>query len=354
VSWLTWRQFRGQAAVAAGCLAILAVVAALTGWHLAHLYDTTVATCHRYRDCSTVTSAFLRNDSTLRTWLGVLVVVGPGIIGIFWGAPLVARELETGTYRLAWTQSATRSRWLAVKLGLVGLASMVAAGLLSLVVTWWSSPLDRAGANVFGSFDQRDIVPIGYAAFAFVLGTTVGVLIRRTLPAMAATLVLFVAARLAMIHSVRPYLITPVLRVLALNPASTGYGSSGSLLSGFGQSTLQPAPPNIPNAWILSIRIVDKAGAALTNHVLTSYCPGIGGPAGSGGGPAGGHTRVPVSVQKSLQDCVARVGTKYHELVSFQPANRYWTFQWYELAIYLGAALVLAGACFWWVRRRLA
>ena len=65
-----------------------------------------------------------------------LVVLVPGIIGIFWGAPLVARELEAGTYRLAWTQSITRTRWLATKLGVVGLLSMVAAGLLSLMATW--------------------------------------------------------------------------------------------------------------------------------------------------------------------------------------------------------------------------
>ncbi len=77
--------------------------------------------------------------------LGVAVLyVVPALIGIFWGAPLVARELETGTFRLAWNQSVTRTRWLAVKLGLIGLASMAAAGLFSLMVTWWSSPIDQA------------------------------------------------------------------------------------------------------------------------------------------------------------------------------------------------------------------
>ena len=68
----------------------------------------------------------------------------PAIIGMFWGAPLISRELEGGTYRLAWSQSVTRSRWLAVKLGLLGLAAMAVAGLFSLVITWWASPLDQA------------------------------------------------------------------------------------------------------------------------------------------------------------------------------------------------------------------
>ncbi|MGH3188450.1 MAG: hypothetical protein ACRDPY_05900 [Streptosporangiaceae bacterium] len=99
---LTWRQFRAQAAAAIIGLAVLAVVTAVTGPHLARLYDTSIATCRAYADCPLVTTAFLRNDSTLRTWLGVLVIAVPGITGIFWGAPLIAREIETGTFRLAW------------------------------------------------------------------------------------------------------------------------------------------------------------------------------------------------------------------------------------------------------------
>jgi hypothetical protein len=74
---------------------------------------------------------------------------------------------------------------------------MIFAGVLSLLVTWWSSPLDRAKGSLYSTFDQRDIVPIGYAAFALALGVTAGLLIRRAIPAMAATLVAFVATLLA-------------------------------------------------------------------------------------------------------------------------------------------------------------
>jgi hypothetical protein len=239
---LTWRQFRTQAAVGIGALVAVAIVAAITGLHLVNLYDTNVATCAAHGDCSAATTALLRNDTSLRTWLDVLVVVVPGIMGIFWGAPLVAREIEAGTFRLAWTQSVTRTRWLAVKLGVIGLAGMAVAGLLSLIVTSWCSPLDRVNMNQFGSFDQRDIVPIGYAAFAFALGVTAGILIRRTLPAMATTLVAFVTARLALIHWIRSRLIAPVLRDYALNPVTTGFGSSGSLLSGRARAPCNRVP----------------------------------------------------------------------------------------------------------------
>ena len=352
----TWMQARAQTMVAIGALAVLVIVLVITGPHLVHLYDVSVATCAERGDCPAVTTAFLRTDSTLRTWLGVLVIVMPGVIGIFWGAPLVARELEAGTFRLAWSQSVTRARWLAVKLAVIGLASIAVAGLLSLMVTWWASPLDRASMNPFGTFDQRDIVPIGYAAFAFTLGVAAGVFSRRTVPAMAATLVAFVAARLVVIHWIRPHLITPAHQDLAIGSASiAGYGSTG--LFGGGSSSLQLAPPNLPGAWIYSTQLADRAGDAITAQFLQRACPALvagrsAGGAPGGIAPGGSHSQAPVAAQNALADCAAKVAARFHEVVTYQPASRYWAFQSYELAIFLGAALMLAGVCFWRVRRR--
>ena len=319
----TWLQFRAQAAVVAGAFALLAVTAA----GLLH-----------------------RDDGTARLWLGVLVLVTPALIGMFWGAPLVAREFEEGTFRLAWTQSVTRTRWMAVKLAVVGLASMAAAGLLSLVVTWWSGPLDRTDLNQFATFDQRGIAPIGYAAFAFTLGVLAGALIRRTLPAMFVTLAVFVAVRLTEFSWLRPRLLHPVLLNLALNPASTGYGQQGTLSVLFSSPTLMPDPPNLPNTWITSLGVVNARGQALTTQVLTRACPDIG-QGGGGGGGLGGHSKAPQAVVNRTQDCVAKIGTTYHEAVAYQPASRYWPLQWYELAIFVGAALILAAACLWRIRR---
>ena len=320
----TWLQFRAQAAVVAAALALLAIAAA----GLLH-----------------------RDDGTARLWLGVLVLVAPGLIGMFWGAPLVAREFEEGTFRLAWTQSVTRTRWMAVKLAVVGLAGMAAAGLLSLVVTWWSGPLDRTDLNQFATFDQRGIVPVGYAAFAFTLGVLAGALIRRTLPAMFVTLAVFVAVRLTEFSWLRPRLLRPVLLNLALNPGSTGYGQGGSLLPvAFTGPMLKPAPPNLPDTWITSLGVVNARGQALTTAVLNRACPDINQGRGGGGG-IGGHSKAPQAVVNRLQDCVAKIGTTYHEAVAYQPAGHYWPLQWYELAIFLGAALILAAACLWRIRR---
>jgi hypothetical protein len=277
--------------------------------------------------------------------------VFPGLLGVFWGAPLVAGELESGSFRVAWTQDISRVRWLAARLAVTGLAAMALAGLASWLVTWWAGPLDRAGLDQFGSFDSRNIVPVGYAAFAFALGVLLGALLRRTLPAMAATLVVFTAVRLAFRLLARPALLPPVTWALPLNPSTTGYGASGFLPLA-PASSLQPAAPDLPNAWITSITIVNRKGDELTSGGLASTCPDIGQGRGSGGSAGGsGHGQAPQSVVNATHDCVARIAATYHEVVTYQPASRYWPLQWDELALFFAAALLLATICAWRVRK---
>jgi hypothetical protein len=336
--WLTWRQFRTQAAVACGALVVLAVVMLVTGLHLRHLYDTSgIATCNTHGDCGTLDSVFLSHYHLLRPLLGFALLAAPLLLGMFWGAPLLARELESGTYRLAWTQSITRARWLAVKVALVGLASIAVAEIFSLIVTWWSSPIDRVNMNRFTPrvFDERGIVAIGYATFAFALGLTAGALTRRTLPAMITTLVAFVASRVVVSVWVRPHLQTPLTltrKIARLSRQSAGAsgqvalgnkhgGGPGFVISGAGVS-----PPH-PADWVLSSKAITTAG-----QVITPQNPGC-----------------TVSPNPSPA-CI----NSLHTVVTYQPASRYWPFQAYEIAIFLGLALILVALCFWWVRRRLS
>lgn len=321
--WFAWRQTRAQIAVAGAATAAVAIVAAIAG----------------------------RGDGTIRPWLSVLVVVVPGVVGVFWGAPLVASELESGSFRLAWTQDVSRVRWLAQRLTVCGLAAMAVAGLISWIVTWWAGPLDRVSLDQFGSFDSRGIVPLGYAVFAFMLGVVLGALLRRTVPAMAATLLAFTGVRVAFRLLARPYLLPQVTMTPALDASSTGYGSDG-FFPFMPASNLQPAPPDLPNAWITSIAIVDGKGNGLTATELDRTCPGIGGP--SAGGPpvnplSGGSStqHVQQGAATAMHDCVARIAATYHEVVTYQPAGRYWPLQWYELCIFVAASGLLAGACAW-------
>jgi hypothetical protein len=312
---LTVRQFRTQAAVAFGALAVLAIALAVTAPHLRHLYSTSgIATCRQDDACGTVTAAFLSHYGLARR-LPTLLLMLPVVIGAFWGAPLVAKEFDTGTYRLAWTQSITRTRWLAAKVAVVGLTSVAASGLLSLLITWWFSPIDKITQSRFGGevFFERNVTPLGYAAFAFALGVTAGLLIRKTLPAMATTLVGTIAAELAMSSWLRPTFRTPLHFVGPLKPAL---------------ATAKSAPvidPASPADWILSEHFIDPTGHP-TNTLRIH----------------------PDDACVAARSCLSG----YQQVVTYQPANRYWAFQWEETAIFVAAAVLLIGFCFWWVRRR--
>ncbi len=351
--WLAWRQFRVQAYVVGAVLVAVAFAFLVTGPHLSHVYDTSVFTCQAHGDCSSVLASFLARDHLLRS-LSLAMILIPGLLGLFWGAPLVAREMENGTYRMAWTQSVTRSRWVGVKLAMVGVACVVVAGLYSLMVTWWSSPFDTINNNPFSVFDLRDIAPIGYAAFAFALGVTMGVLLRRTIAAMAATLVAFTAVRFAITQWVRPRLLSP----LKYRGAFTLNQNGSTAIPGKGQA----------GDWIVSSQTLNKNGVVIgtnggigPNGGINFHPAAHGGtilagvgrcptniPAPTGSGRSSGPP--PLNVQHAVQKCINSFHLK--EVLTYQPASRYWALQWYELAIFIALALALAGFSWYWVRRR--
>ncbi len=347
--WLTWRQARTQTVVMAAILAVFGLILAITGPHLVTLYRaSTFAACQR--NCSGDAGNFLNQLAGdppyhLVYLLGaLLIVLLPAVIGLFWGAPLIARELETGTFRLAWNQTVTREHWLTVKLGILGLTSMAMAGLLSLILGWWASPIDRAadlqGAGGFQSrffpldFGTRGIAPIGYAAFAFAFGVLVGLMVRRTVPAMGITLAVIIAVQIAFPLVIRPNLITPVRTTSTVTAAAI----DGLTTNQNGTNVRVDAQsPNMPGAWVYSSDVFNQAGSANLG-TLPSSCPGPNG-GGNGGGP---------------QECFQALAAKHLKQVTvYQPANRYWAFQALEFGIYLTAAILLAWACFWWTRRRL-
>jgi hypothetical protein len=341
---LALRQFRTSAWTAVVGLVAVAAVVRATRPHLADAAAAAQRACGSDPHCPALTAFALDNTAT-RTVFGLVVTVAPALIGAFWGAPLVAREFEAGTHRLVWAQSISRSRWLAVKLAVAGTATVVATALLSALVTWWAAPLDQAAAAVYGTFDQRDIVPIGYALFAFAFGVTAGLVTRRTLPAMALTLAGLLTVRIMVTEWIRPLVVAPRVVSMPLDPDTTGYGSAGNILLGVGPSTLQPTTPDIPNAWIQSVHIVDAAREPLTDQVLRATCPTLG------QGPQGPAGPAPEAARQRMHDCVARIGENYHEVVTYQPGDRYWTFQWWELALFTLVTALLCGYACYRVRR---
>jgi hypothetical protein len=261
----------------------------------------------------------------------------------------------------------SRLRWLLVKLGLVGLASMLAAGLLSLMVTWWASPMDKVNQNRFSpsSFALHGFVPAGYALFAFALAATVGLLVRRTLPAMAVTLAGFIGARLAVTYWIRPHYMSPVTTNLPLSPDTAGFQFSGPGAGGTISVTGQA--PHLPNAWVTAASIADKAGQAPTSSYIKQACgnvvsagqlnAGLKGGTVRSGGSLGGHVSAvqqEQQMQNALSQCFHTLSAHYHEVVTYQPASRFWTFQTIETALFVALAVALAGVSAWWVRHRVS
>ena len=340
-------QLRAQAITAAVAVTAFAVLLAVTGPDLASLYAASGLRGCRPANCSQLASSFLRQVDSTGAYATVsllsiaLIALTPAVIGLFWGAPLIARELETGTFDLAWSQSVTRTRWLAVKLAVGGLAAVTVTEALSLLFSWWAAPLSRAvgqgGSTKLGlamnqfnplAFATHGITPLGYAAFAFALGVTVGALFRRTVPAMAVTLAIFVAVQFAMPLWIRPNLL-PASHATGTITADT----PSSLVSPDPSShiftyTLAGSLPGQPEAYIESSGATDTKGHPVST-VLPSAC--------SPGAERGEDFA-------DLAKCLTSQGIRV--AVTYQPASRYWPLQGAETGIFFVLSLALIGYCF--------
>ncbi|HEY2201887.1 MAG TPA: hypothetical protein VGH56_08360 [Solirubrobacteraceae bacterium] len=349
MTWVAWRQFRTQALVTVGLLAAFAALVLVTGLHLRDTRNVLGgASCGPGTGCPL--DGF---EKALSDILPLALLAIPALLGMFWGAPLLARELESGTFRLAWTQSVTRRRWLSVRVVLVGVSALAVAGLASWLVSWWLAPVDAANMNRFAPsmFSARGVVAIGYAGLAFALGVAAGALLRRTLPAMVATLLGFVAARIVVTFWVRPHLLDTRQVLVSLTAGKgVGFVSSASGVS------IGTGSPPIPNAWMVSAALVDRArnvvSAVHLHDLLVRTCPAIaaglsqslsgGGP--KGGGPAGG----------AILACQRRLSHHLQQLVSYQPPSHYWPMQALETGLFLVAACALIGVTIWRVGPRAA
>ena len=343
--WLTWRQLRVNVAVVYSALLAFAAALLLTGPHLAEVYAEDATTFLDWVGAQ-------RSDRNLYT-IGTLAgYVVPALIGAFWGAPMIARELEAGTHRLVWTQGITRGRWLAAKLGLGLLGAVTATGVMSLGLTWWAHPIDKA-VNAIGDSDgtssifqvarispevfaARGLAPIGYAAFAFALGVLAGAILKRTVPAMAVTLAAYVLLQMFMPGLVRTHLVAPAETLTAITD-DTLHGIRGS---GPDQINALDIELDKPGAWVLSNRTVDASGKAVRSFpswVATCL-------------PTPGASRSETATQQ--ESCFDRLASEgYRQQPSYHPASHYWALQWRETGVLVGGAALLVGGCFWRVRR---
>jgi ABC-type transport system involved in multi-copper enzyme maturation permease subunit len=347
--WLTWRQFRVQFLVVATVIAAAIVILAVTGPGLADDYQR-------------LTTEFIRNLALERLnpqlyYIGqALLYAVPPVIGSFWGAPLIARELETGTHRLVWSQSIGRRRWLATKVGITGLSAIAITGLLSLAVTWWSDPIDDAinagqESNTYlprmfpPVFSARGLVPVGYAAFAFALGVAVGLVVRRTLVALAVTLAVVILVQILTPTFVRPHLMAPTDQKIVASAENI----RGFMLDGSGpdpQVKQIEVATGAVGAWKLYDKTVDKSGKALS--VLPSWTIDC-----EPGGPPG--TAQEARPNPKRDACFQRLADEgYRQHVRYFTADTFWSLQWREFGLFMLLAFGLTGFSFWRIRRDLS
>jgi hypothetical protein len=302
LAWVSWRQYRTSAAGAAIFFAALSVYLLLMGLRIRSGYAS-VASCslsasHMSRTCSTALTLFGGYHVYGEATAAALLLV-PVLTGVFAGAPILARELETGTFRFAWTQGAGRIRWALARLALPAVALTAAAAVFSQLFGWFYYPFFATGDSAFDPqyFELTGVALAAWTLAAFAIGALAGVLIRKVVPAIAAAMAAWAGLLLATIL---------YLRELYQAPLTT--------------------PPN--------------GHAPAASWVISKWWTG----------PNGQR----ITSENQIIALINHPRPGYSQWMTYEPAARYWHFQLIEGGWLLGLSLLLLAATMWLVRRRAA
>jgi ABC-2 family transporter protein len=318
MAWVTWRQHRVALAAVTALLGALAAYLWRAGLHLHHAWAAATA-CQPARSiaCSTMISDFTFNHDHTATIVPALLQAVPALIGAFLGAPLLARELETGTFRYAWTQGFGRGRWTVAKLTLLALGLTAVTASFSVLFSWYYQPViadGQYGPLTAIVFNLRGITFAAWTLAAFAIGTLAGTLIRRVVPAIGATLAAYAGLAIATGILLRQHYLTPLV-------------------------TSSLTPPG--SAWIQSQWWTTGATIAFTGRPPVDLLNEICSPPQPGKPSAA-----------SITQCLSQHG--YTQWTRYQPASRFWPFQWIESGWLFALSMLLIAATLWVVRLRAA
>jgi hypothetical protein len=310
---VTWLQHRGVLISVAALFGALAVYLGIMGLIIHHAW-TLDMNCRPARSltCQDLAGSFSSQWHGGATILYPLQLL-PALIGAFAGAPILAREMETGTFRYAWTQGFGRTRWTIAKLALVGAPLAVIAGAFGILTYWYFGPFVPGQLIPLDprTFDLESLALPGWVLAAFAIGAFAGMLIRRVVPAMATAMAVTGGLGLAAGMYLRQHYLPPLVIASANGPA--------------------------PSAWVLSSWFTGRGGQVVSAETVNLACPGPG-PYGSTPG--------------SPPQCMPQHG--FTQWWSYQPASRYWPFQGIEAGGLLLLAILLVAATIWLVHRRAA
>ena len=305
MTWVSWRLQRTETLIAVGILALIVALLVPTGITMGSAYHHDgLAACLGTNPSYSCTQAIVGFQLRFRPLYSLLdwFTLIPGLIGVLLAAPFIL-ELENGTYRLAWTQSITRRRWIATKLAVPIAAALLIAAALILLTTWWRAPFVHLNGRMeTGTYDSEGTVVFGYTLFALALALAIGVIWRRAIAAVTLAFVGYFAARIFVDTWLRTRLVAPV--------EATWHTAAGQ-------------PANLDHANIIS---------------QTGSGPGV--VVGNGSGPLGTHVHVAVGVGPTTMHAV------------YQPASDFWPLQGLETALFGGVALILIAFAAWWTHQR--
>ena len=294
--WVSWRQHRSQAITGLGLLCALAVYGLVLGLQMRTSFShNNLATCLAHSLGASCPNSVVNFDNSFGSLVNIgfwsVLLLLPGLIGAVVGATVLGRELEMGTWRLAWSQTVPRTRWLAIQLAVVATGLVVLGAAMTLVITWYRAPMDRlTGHFIHNAYDYEGLVFTAYILFAFGLAVLFGQLLRRTIPAMLSALVPWLAVRLVVEFLLRPHFMTPLKLTRTIS-----YHCSGNVCGGNGIVNVPPT----------------------TGHIGDLLVTNPGSPR-----------------------------------ILYQPASRFWEFQSIEAGIYVALTLALLGTAVWLVHRR--
>jgi hypothetical protein len=308
MNWLLWRQHRAQGAVAAVALAAYAILLWITGVSMANDYHSALASCQASGTCGDLN--LFSGDGAIIDLVNLSVAV-PLLMGLFWGVTAVGREIDNGTHLLVWMQSVRQRDWLRGKIVLALVAAALWGAGVAAIVTWWSGTLNSLNGDRFdpGKFDVQGIMPVAFAIFGVSLGLAAGAVLRRVLPALAVTVGAFVAVRLIVATYLRPH-----------------YETATTLMQSFSKGEAIQS-----GSWQLSREIVQNGQSVSGKLSFPAEC-------------------LKPATRQASDACLDQHG--FASLVRFQPASRYWTFQWIEAGIFVALAAILVAVAVIAVRRR--
>jgi ABC-2 family transporter protein len=326
MAWVAWRQHRLTLAGVVAVFGVAAVYLLITGLQMHQAYAAVTA-CHPASSgiCRQVANNFLGAYAPGEGVTAGLLQVIPALIGAFAGAPVLARELETGTFRFAWTQGFGRARWTVAKLVPLALAVTVAAGAFSVLVSWYLQPIFGAGDGNGPLYPtQFDLLGVALAAWtlaAFAIGVLAGVLIRRVIPAIFATLAAWAGLAFVTGLFLRPHYNAPVVTSNPAIPVGALVINQGWFKGG------NPASLDMINQTLGRVDV-----QAVTPEVFSP-------------GPS---TPVNFDPVRYL------IQHGFTQLTTYHPASQFWPFQWIEGGWLLALSLLLIATAVWLVRSRAA